>query len=64
MCGILISSPSPSKTNSICTWQAEAQREEEPLTRNLAAFSYYFLLFFCDFKDKPRRLVLRLVETT
>lgn len=67
MCGILISSPSQAKLIQFALGkQAEAQREKEPLARNLAAFSYYFIFscFFRDFKDKRSRLVLRLVETT
>jgi len=68
MCGILISSPSQAKLIQFALGkQAEEQREKEPLARNLAAFSYYFIFFSCffrDFKDKRSRLVLRLVETT
>jgi len=46
MCGILISSPSQAKLIQFALGkQAEAQREKEPLARNLAAFSYYFIFF-------------------
>lgn len=46
MCGILISSPSQAKLIQFALGkQAEEQREKEPLARNLAAFSYYFIFF-------------------